>query len=353
MPRLRKTLPKDFREYEPVYTVAELEQLFAKCEVDAVAGYSKATALAFWSIDVDGARWLLDHGAGVDVPDRFDKTPLVSRVEHAGSLDVVRLLLERGADPDRRGRSTSPLIRAAVRFNLDAVRLLVDAGADPAGVVGRNGREQTPLGTALTQMDDYHAPMALELARYLVPLGGTASGETPKYLRRTVSDVQRRIADGKGGEDTLATLLELLDLVRVEPPVPPRVLAEGEPITVTTVGSARYNELWKMLVPPGGPAAFVQGEVVRIIGRIGNEILNNGGGNWDRDFEAMLTAYAAHVRSGVPLDDADLQRVDAAVDDLRGGAFDEPAIDVLTDLSVAWVLRNPDRVPLPDPDYRR
>lgn len=352
MPRLRTTLPKDFREREPAYTIAELEELFERREIDARGGYAKATALAFGSIDVEAARWLLDHGAEVDAPDSFDKTPLAARVEWTGSLDVVRLLLERGADPDRRGRSSSPLLRAAVRFNLEAVRVLLDAGADPAGRVGR--REETPLGTALTQMRSYEAPLGLELARILVPLGATASGETPTYLRRTMTDVHRQLAAGHGGEDTLAVLTELFALVGVEAPTPPRALSAEEPVTVTTTGwKKQYSELWNMLVPTSGPATSVQGEVVRLAGRVGHEILDNGGGNWDADFDAMLAAYAAHVRSGVPLDESDLARVDLAVADLAGGAFDEAAIDDLTELAVAWVLANPVRTGLGPVAYGR
>lgn len=40
----------------------------------------------------------------------------------------------------------------------------------------------------------------------------------------------------------------------------------------------QFSWLWDYLVPMGGSAETVQGEVVRIAGRIGGELFNNGGG---------------------------------------------------------------------------
>ena len=67
----------------------------------------------------------------------------------------------------------------------------------------------------------------------------------------------------------------------------------------------------------------------------------------------MLLAFGEHVRSGATLDETSVSRVDGALGSLRAGRFDRAAVDVLTEESVRWVLRNPDRVPLPTPEYRR
>lgn len=351
MAKKRTTLPKDFGRGD-VYTVAELEEIFAKVEVTAVGrDYNKESALMSNRLDADGVRWLLERGADANAVDRFGNTALTHHVRWRNQIGVVEVLLEHGADPDVTGHS-SPLTAAAEHLNTPGLHLLLDHGADPLLTYGRRG--DTALDRAMTRLHDYQAAAAIEVARVLVDRGARVSGETPKYLRQTMSAVHRRIADGKGGEEMLAALHELFELLGVEPSVPPRVLEPGEPITVTTEGwKAQFSELWKMLVPAGGAADSVQGEVVRIAGRVGNEILGNGGGNWDRDYDRMLQAYAAHVRTGSPLDDADLRDADEAVARLEGGAFDEPAVDVLTELAVTWVLRNPDRVDLPEPPYRR
>ncbi|WP_424463652.1 ankyrin repeat domain-containing protein [Pseudoclavibacter helvolus] len=351
MPKKRTTLPKEFRRGD-TYTIAELEEIFAKVEVNALGrDFNKESALMSDRLDADGARWLLEHGADPNLTDRFGNTALTHHSKWNTKLDVVEVLLEHGADPNITGHS-SPLASAAEYMNTDGLQLLFDAGADPLQTFG--SRAETALDRAMTRMKDYHAPRALEVARIFVARGATVSGDTPKYLRQTMSELQGLIARGKGSEATLAQLHELFELLGVEPSVPPRVLAPGEPITVTTDGwKAQFSELWKMLVPGGGPAESVQGEVVRIAGRVGNELLGNGGGNWDKDFDRMLEAYRVHVRSGSALGSDDLARADEAVASLAGGSYDEAAVDVLTELAVAWVLLNPDRVELPKPNYRR
>ncbi|PPF44413.1 hypothetical protein C5B85_09670 [Pseudoclavibacter sp. AY1F1] len=351
MPKKRITLPKDFRRGE-TFAPAELEEIFAKVETTALGrDFNKESALMSDRLDAVGIRWLLERGADGNATDRFGNTALTHHSKWEAKLDLVAILLEHGADPNISGHS-SPLASAAEYMNVDGMRLLLEAGADPLLNFGRHGGNA--LDRAMTRMKHYQAPQALEVARILVDRGVTVSGDTPKYLRQTMSQLQGFIAKGNGSEANLATLMELFELLGVEPTVPPRVLEPGEPITVTTEGwKAQYSELWKMLVPGGGAAESVQGEVVRIAGRVGNEILGNGGGNWDKDFDKMLQAYRAHVRTGAPLEDTELASVDKAAARLAGGAFDEPAIDTLTELAVTWVLRNPDRVELPKPTYRR
>lgn len=353
MPKKRITLPKDFERGE-IYSVAELEEIFEKVEVTAVARDSgKKTALMSDRLDADGIRWLLDHGADVNAVDQYGNTALTCHAMWKAKLDLVSALLEHGADPNIAG-SSSPLATAAKSANIEGIHVLLEAGADPLLTFGTGLSKETALDRTMVRMKHYEAPQGLEVARILVDRGATISGNTPKYLRQTMTSLRSAIANGRPWEKYLASLVELFELLGVDQPVPPRVLAPGEPITVTTEGSdAQYNELWKMLVPVGGPAESVQGEVIRIAGRVGNEILGNGGGNWNKDFDQMLQAYRAHVRTGAPLDEEDLARVDDAVARLTGGAFDQEAVDVLTDLSVAWVLRNPDRVDLPAPKYRR
>jgi cytohesin len=47
--------------------------------------------------DIVGTRWLVDHGAKLDVRDEGNNTPLHSACERNSTLAVVKLLLERGA----------------------------------------------------------------------------------------------------------------------------------------------------------------------------------------------------------------------------------------------------------------
>ncbi len=65
-----------------------------------IAPLQLATALGF----VEGAEALIKGGANVNVADQTGETPLIAAV-HARNVTLVRLLLGKGADPDRNDNS--------------------------------------------------------------------------------------------------------------------------------------------------------------------------------------------------------------------------------------------------------
>lgn len=88
--------------------------------------------------DAEAVTVLLDTGAGIEELDSGPNgwTPLLHAI-HKDQLAVVRLLLARGADPNRLSiNGTSPLNLAASQGDLATVRTLLAAGAR---VRGRSG----------------------------------------------------------------------------------------------------------------------------------------------------------------------------------------------------------------------
>jgi len=100
---------------------------------------------------LDTIKRLLDSGADVNQPgptgDDWDATPLQHAIL-ARQSGAVRLLLDRGADPNRVAspKSPAPLLLAAGDPDPTFVSLLLAHGADPA-IEGENG--VTPLSRAV------------------------------------------------------------------------------------------------------------------------------------------------------------------------------------------------------------
>lgn len=114
-----------------------------------------------------------------------------------------------------------------------------------------------------------------------------------------------------------------------------------------------FSRLWDQLVPDSGQCRMLQGEVIRIAGRVGHEVYDNGSINWDRSFGKLLDQYLRVVSSGVLLSPDSIARAEAAVASLKSRSMSHEAVDEITKLAVAWVHLNPVLVELDLPDVGR
>ncbi|WP_411347605.1 hypothetical protein [Paenibacillus sp. WLX2291] len=85
--------------------------------------------------------------------------------------------------------------------------------------------------------------------------------------------------------------------------------------------------------------------MIRIIGKVSHEILDNGEVNWDNQFRKMLRNFSLET----PLSDALLKEAEALAKQLHDGDSTEgPAR--LCQLAVEWVSLNPQPISLESPD---
>ena len=121
----------------------------------------------------------------------------------------------------------------------------------------------------------------------------------------------RKESISKEQADELSSLLdEFFDRFDISPVVVPHIDKHDGVSAITVTGKTwkeQYNELWAYLVPESGKAQTVQGEMIRIIGKVSYEILDNGGLNWDADYRNMLKALSGYMSSfsssaNVPVD---------------------------------------------------
>ena len=159
---------------------------------------------------------------------------------------------------------------------------------------------------------------------------------------------------------------ELYTLFDVEPVPACRKHNGKEPITVlATDWGARFNELWDFLVPSEGHAKTVQGEVIRICGKVAHEIIDNGACNWSRDYRKLPQALPAYFAMGNPIPATDFspsptpsrqQDENEELTDLAKGIHagsTEDDFNRLQELAVKWVLANPMPIKLGKVGYRR
>jgi ankyrin repeat protein len=151
------------------------------------------------------AEFLIEHGGNPNRANSKGWTPLYLAVKNrnqettaipgpntAGVLDFIKLLLDRGANPNLRIKDATevhqgmtalwlkeagatPLLRAALCGDLTVVRLLIDHGADPAiGTFDRTSplMAAAGVGWADGMTHQYSEAETLELVRLLVDVDG-------------------------------------------------------------------------------------------------------------------------------------------------------------------------------------
>ena len=88
------------------------------------------TALVWGAREIAKVRLLLEAGGAPNVQTKLGNTPLIIAAAHAPSADVVRLLLEHGADLQSTNHRGTSALRNAVRAGeLETAKVLLDRGA--------------------------------------------------------------------------------------------------------------------------------------------------------------------------------------------------------------------------------
>ena len=350
--RKRKTLPKDFAQLLEQASFAELVAVFDGCELEATGGYSKSTALGFYNCPDELVRWLVEQGADIDARDTYQRTPLHHR--STSWIGGVDLLLDLGADIEAQDyQGDTPLHAAAKSHKAEAIAALIRRGAD---VDARNRQGHSVLQIALATTRNADIEATAKIAQTLLAAGLQCDESLLAEVERIGREFEfhRATFNPDYLEATQAALACLYRLFDVTPVASRKVHDGHSAILVTATGwFEQHQQLWALLIPSSGAAATVQGEVIRVSGRISREIHHNGSANWDGDFKAMLAALVGHVSSGVPLPAAELAEARALAVALRGGNDDAEHTDRLCELAVHWVIANPQPLPLAAPAYSR
>ena len=354
MAKKRVTLPKEFKDLMDEGNIEALKAVYDRCELSAHDGrFSLCTPLHMGGVPDELVIWLVEQGLDINIPDYYGATPLYRQATMG--RETVKLLLELGADigkPNTYGET--PLHVAAEFFHPKTVKLLIDKGAD---VNAKNDMGRTPLASVLMVCRGIYIAQTAEIAIMLVDAGAKKTsamkekveniGKDFEFHRESIHPDYIEVAD-KG----LAKLYELFDVK----PVEKRLTHDGVSPIKLVEGSweEQYEQLWSFLIPSSGPAKTVQGEVIRIPGRVRDELDRNGGANWDRDYRKMLQALPQYLSLGIPLSDQELAETKELIAQVHGKDFDdEPRLDRLCQLAIAWIEQNPEPLLLEKTSYKR
>lgn len=117
---------------------------------------------------------------------------------------------------------------------------------------------------------------------------------------------------------------------------------------------SEYKALWNELVPASGQAETVQGELVRVIGRLASEYYRNGNGNWDMGFRMYTNLLHKHLRdarvfqpdtfAGIELDINVIRAWGSGTREMDYTDGEDP-FDRLTDRVVEWCQHYPTLLP--------
>lgn len=361
MAKKRKTLPKDFAQIVQSGSLADLQAVYEQCEINAYGGDWKGNALTFPGIPAEFVRWAAARGIDLNAEDEWGNTPLLCQSRH--STELFRLLAGLGADINHKNKyGRTPLFQVVTSHLMDEeqyisrIRLFIDHEADV------NSQNQGGLHERTTPLDG-----ALESCRGRDIIGMAMAADVllaagAKRTRRTKSLVREigkqfeynrdrfpdRVQDVRE-EQALAHLYELFDVE----PIAQQTRHDGHsPIHVPTgTLPQQWEALWNFLVPGNGHAATVQGEIVRIIGKVRHEIVDNGAMNWCRDYKRLPQALPAYFAQGNPLPETDYQEVEKLAKGISAQSEPEDFI-ALAQLAIRWIELNPEPIPLTEVDYQ-
>lgn len=343
------TLPKNIDEILKTADSASIIGIFETCDLNARGGYSKQTLLAFDACPDDVARWLVSQGADLGTADTWGNTPLHTRARYGrGRIEV---LLELGADLNSRNNyGYTPLHSAADSHNAANAKLLIASGAD---INAKNESGMTPLETGLYSCRNIDIEETVKLAKVFLDAGMKKTDRMQSMVEEIgkTFEFHREGFNPESVDDVSNALQNLYQLFEVNP-VPRRQKYDGKSPIVAKSNNwqQQHTEFWELLVPSSGQANTVQGEAIRITGRISNELEGNGGINWDANFTKMADALLDMLNKGKALPEIDLSEAASIIKAVKKKTGDTSK---LAQLAVQWVNQNPAPLKLEPQKYKR
>jgi hypothetical protein len=124
--------------------------------------------------------------------------------------------------------------------------------------------------------------------------------------------------------------------------------------------TVEHDRLWEALVPKRGQAETLQGELVRIAGKLTDEAYRNGNINWGPDCEKMWRFVGRHLDDPATFPPEERALIRAEIEKIIRDR-DNPDVSghgspyyVVSEKVVDWCMAHPEPIPhQPDPSLRK
>lgn len=223
----RKTLPKDFEQLVEAGNEQEIKNVFEKCDINAYGGYNKGNAFEFL-ISESMMRCLMEQGANINYVDTYGYTPLLYHAGHKYAEEQAIYLVKLGADifATQGWNRETALHKAVYAGSLNLVKCLLEAGAN-ATATDANG--DTPLEHAFRCARTFDLVKLEPIAVYLLEEGVPVTERLQNYMQKVAEDIEFRRKDLNPEyiDELDHAMNHLYELLHVEP-VPKRILYDGK-----------------------------------------------------------------------------------------------------------------------------
>ncbi|HEY3966845.1 MAG TPA: ankyrin repeat domain-containing protein [Planctomycetaceae bacterium] len=201
--------------YAVLYADADAVRLLLDHGADPNIRNEVGASALMWAVDdLEKTRVLLQRGADVNARSDDGRTALSIAASRSGSLAVVSILLDAGADPSVKSPSykgpLTPLREAAEVGDEAVVRLLIERGANvksagPLPLIGALIANDAGCVDLLIPSAD-RATLSMALASLGPPLGNPAGFGNAKLIQRLLDHGADVNAGGPGGRSILMNL---------------------------------------------------------------------------------------------------------------------------------------------------
>jgi hypothetical protein len=114
-----------------------------------------------------------------------------------------------------------------------------------------------------------------------------------------------------------------------------------------------HTRLWAELVPKSGQAPTLQGELIRIAGKLTDQAFRNGNTNWDADHERMWRFVGKHLDDSSTFSKEERALIREKIDEIIRD-YDSPDVSgdgccyyLISEKVVDWCIAHPKPIPHP------